>query len=76
MEFMKAFFVPALKNPLVRLLIVFAFFVFVFSLVYFTTDRVSSLDDQFFHIRFAEIFRERPKISLIWSITTFCFIRR
>lgn len=43
----------------VRMLCVFLFFVAFFSLTYLTVDRVISLDDPLFHIRFAEMVREQ-----------------
>ncbi|NTW89681.1 MAG: hypothetical protein HGB37_02110 [Candidatus Moranbacteria bacterium] len=43
----------------VRTLCVFLFFAAFFSLTYLTVDRVVSLDDPLFHIRFAETVRER-----------------
>ena len=42
----------------VRTLCVFLFFTAFFSLIYLTVDRVVSLDDPLFHIRFAETVRE------------------
>lgn len=38
---------------------VFCFFVVFFLLSYMTLDKTFALDDHFFHIRFAEIFREQ-----------------
>jgi hypothetical protein len=43
----------------VRALCVFLFFAAFFSLTYLTVDRVVSLDDPLFHIRFAETVREQ-----------------
>jgi hypothetical protein len=40
-------------------ILVFLFFAVCLGLVYFTTDRFIALDDQFFHIRFAELIKER-----------------
>lgn len=48
-----------MKKLLVSLILVFLFFAGSFGLIYLTTDRFISLDDQFFHIRFAEIIKER-----------------
>ncbi len=41
----------------VKIISVFLFFFFVFSLVYFSVNRFTSTDDQFFNIRFAQIVR-------------------
>ena len=40
-------------------LYVFLFFFSFFSVSYLTLDQVFGLDDHFFHIRFAELFREQ-----------------
>lgn len=42
----------------IKVLLVFVFFVSVFSLVYMSLPTVSSGDDHFFHIRFAETIRQ------------------
>lgn len=42
----------------IKVLLVFVFFVSVFSLVYMSLPTVSSGDDHFFHIRFAEAIRQ------------------
>ncbi len=43
----------------VKYLLVFVFFVSVFSFVYMSLPTVSTGDDHFFHIRFAEVMREK-----------------
>jgi len=42
-----------------RFILVFLFFFLCLGLMYFTVDRFISLDDQFFHIRFAELIKEK-----------------
>lgn len=46
-------------SEIVRVFSVFLLFFSLYSLIYFSVDRVVSLDDPFFHIRFAEIFQEQ-----------------
>lgn len=48
-----------LSKKYIRLLLVYLFFLSIFSLIYFSIDRFTSLDDHFFHIRFAEIIKEK-----------------
>lgn len=48
-----------LKEERFRIGYVFLFYLAFFSLIYLTIARTFGLDDQFFHIRFAELFREQ-----------------
>ena len=47
------------RKDYVGFVFVFLFFIISFGIMYFATDRFISLDDQFFHIRFTEIIKER-----------------
>lgn len=49
----------AYQKEYIRVASVFLLFFSCFSLIYFSLNRFISMDDPFFHIRFAEIFRER-----------------
>ena len=55
-------------------LYVFFFFVIYFLITYMTLDRVYSLDDHFFHIRFAELLREKG-ISALTDFQSIYFSR-
>ncbi|MDQ1284254.1 MAG: hypothetical protein QG620_602 [Patescibacteria group bacterium] len=46
-----------LRKDYFRIMLVFSLFFLLFNLIYFSIDRFVSLDDHFFHIRFAEIIR-------------------
>lgn len=46
------------KRDSMKILIFFSFFLIVLSWTYFSVDRFTSLDDHFFHIKFAQIFHE------------------
>lgn len=48
-----------LNKPSLYAWYVFSFFVFYFLITYISLDKVFSLDDHFFHIRFAELLREK-----------------
>lgn len=47
------------NKPSLYVLYVFSFFVIYFIFSYMTLDKVFALDDHFFHIRFAELLREK-----------------
>jgi len=47
------------RKDYLKPIFVFSFFFIVLEIVYFSIDRLVSLDDPMFHIRFAEIIRER-----------------
>lgn len=49
----------AYQKEYIKTLAVFLLFFSCFSLIYFSFDKFISLDDPFFHIRFAEIFRQQ-----------------
>lgn len=51
--------VELFKKDYLKPFFVFCFFFVVFEIVYFSIDRLVTLDDPLFHIRFAEIIRER-----------------
>jgi hypothetical protein len=53
---------------------VFLFFVIYFLITYMSLDKVFSLDDHFFHIRFAEILREKG-ISALTDFQSIYFSR-
>ena len=48
-----------LSKDYLKILLVFSFFVIIFTAVCLSIDRFVSLDDHFFHIRFAEIIRSQ-----------------
>lgn len=48
-----------LKRDSIKVALVFFFFTSLFAFIYLRIDRAISIDDPFFHIKFAEILRER-----------------
>ncbi len=49
----------AYRRDYMKIISVFLFFLISFSYIYFYTDKFTSLDDQFFSIRYAEILKEK-----------------
>lgn len=59
------------QKDYVRIISTFLFFLIVFSITYFSIDRVNSLDDHFFHIRYAQMIRENDAMDKPFHWTYF-----
>ncbi|MBA3286293.1 MAG: glycosyltransferase, partial [Nitrosopumilus sp.] len=60
-------------KPYIKTLLTFSFFLSIFTWMYFSVAPLSSGDDHFFHIRFAELMREKGFFASFWNFKSLYF---